>query len=125
MLEFENKIHRCAICKHEYTSKHIMGPQGEKVYVCEGCQEATRDNFISICFNCGKVYISPKAIVLSSEQNAETIEKYSSMMMIQQVETCTGCSHDAAFNYSDLKKHSHGVHKRVTINMPEYTSLIF
>ena len=121
MLAFEKKFEHCSICKDEYTSKHIKTSKGEKVFVCDSCQEATKYNFIWICFNCGKVYISPKSAILSSIKDPETLNKYGSMMAIQKVEVCTECNYDEVFNYNNYKKYRHGVHKKVALNIPEHT----
>lgn len=122
MLDYEKKFNHCNICKNEYTSKYILTPEGEKVYVCEDCQESTKYNFIWICFNCGKVYISPKAIALRSVKDPETLKKYDNMMVIQKLNLCTECNQDVVFNYNNFKKYRNGVHKKVSLNIPEHTN---
>jgi hypothetical protein len=121
MLAYEKKFDHCIICKHEYTSKSIKTPRGEKIFVCNNCQEATKYNFIWICANCGKVYISPKLAVLRTFKNPEDVKKYGNMMVIQKIEICTECNHDAVFNYNNYRKYRHGIHKQVSLNMPEKT----
>jgi hypothetical protein len=43
------------------------------------------------------------------------------MTAIQKVEICTECNHDAAFNYNNYRKYRRGVHKQVSLKMPENT----
>jgi hypothetical protein len=121
MLAYENKLNHCCICKHEYTSKHILTPKGEKIFVCGRCQEATKYNFIWLCFNCGKVYISPKYLILNSVKDPDTLTKFENMMAIQKVEICTECNNEEIFNYNNYRKHRHGIHKKVSLTIPEDT----
>ena len=121
MLTYDKKLDHCSICKHEYTSKSIVTEKGEKIFVCDNCQEATKYNFIWICANCGKVYIRPKTGILRRLKNPEDVKKYGNMMVIQKIEICTECNHDTVFNYNNFRKYRQGMQKQVPLKMPENT----
>lgn len=102
MLEINNKLEKCSVCKHEYTSTHVEAMSGVKLYVCANCIEATKYNFIWICMSCGKVYIKPKSLVIKNITDPELKRAYllcEHMQIIQGIDMCIECDPDGIINY--------------------------
>ncbi len=102
MLEINNKLERCNICRHEYTSTHIEATPGIKIFVCENCLEASKYNFIWICMNCGKVYMRPKSFVIKNLTDTELKKAYilcQDMQIIQGIDMCIACDPEGVVNY--------------------------
>ncbi len=102
MLEINNKMEPCDICRHEYTSTHVEAMPGVIIYVCDDCLEAAKHNFIWICMNCGKVYIRPKSLVIKRLDNFELKRAYilcQDMQIIQGIDMCIECDPEGIVNY--------------------------
>jgi hypothetical protein len=81
---------------------------GVKIFVCENCLEAAKYNFIWICMNCGKVYVRPKALVLSRINDPELKRAYllcEDMQIIQGLDMCIECDPQGIVNYMKIVKH--------------------
>jgi hypothetical protein len=107
VLEIDNKLQKCNICKDDYTSIHVEAMPGIKVYVCDNCLEAAKHNFIWICMNCGKVYIRNKQLVLARIKNNELKRAYllcMEMQIIQGIDMCIGCDPEGVLFYLDVGK---------------------
>ncbi len=107
MLDINNKIEHCSICKHEYTSTHVEAIPGLKIYVCENCLEAAKYNFIWICMNCGKVYMRPKKLVIERINNYELKKAYllcKDMQIIQGIDMCIECDPEGILTYMETEK---------------------
>ncbi|MBI5049802.1 MAG: hypothetical protein HZC11_02725 [Nitrospirae bacterium] len=107
MLEINNELHHCNICKHEYTSTHVETMLGIKIYVCENCLEASKYNFIWICMNCSKVYVRPKALVIQQINNPELKRAYMlcmDMRIIQGIDMCISCDPERIVKYMENVK---------------------
>ncbi len=107
MLEINNKVEKCSICKHEYTSTHVEAMPGVIIYVCADCLEAAKYNFIFICMNCGKVYLRPKALVLKRIGNPGMKKAYTlcmDMQIIQGIDMCIECDPEGIVNYMKIVK---------------------
>jgi hypothetical protein len=103
----ENKLEQCNICKEEYTSTHVEVLRGVKVYACKSCLEATKDNFIWICINCGRVYIRPKDLMISRINNYEVKRNcllYRDLQIIIGIDMCIGCNPEGIVNYMNKVK---------------------
>ncbi len=98
---FFNKIDRCIVCKHEYTSTHVEASPGLSIHVCEACIEAAKYNFIWICLNCGKVYMRPKALMMTRANNP-TLKKAYALCEHQQIilgiDICIKCDPQGILN---------------------------
>ncbi len=107
MVEINNKIQECNICKNEYTSTYAEAMPGVKIYVCEKCLESAKHNFIWICMSCGEVYIRPKSLILQRLDNFELKKAYltcQDMQIIQGIDMCIKCDPEGILNYMDKVK---------------------
>jgi hypothetical protein len=107
MLDVNNKVEQCSVCKNEYTSNHAEAMSGVTIYVCEKCLESAKHNFIWICMNCGKVYIRPKSLVLKRIDNFELKRAYllcEDMQIIQGIDMCIECDPQGIMNYMKVVK---------------------
>jgi len=90
------------ICKKEYTSMHIEYKPGTIIYVCQGCMNKTRDNFIWLCMSCGKSYFRPKESVIgrleaSGLENASLLRD--GMQLILGIDMCIECNPQGILDY--------------------------
>ena len=95
MVDINNKQKMCNICGKEYTSIHCETQPGINIYVCEGCIETAKDNFIWICMDCGKVYIRSKKMVIERTRDLELKKSYmlsEDKIIIQGIDMCLSCS---------------------------------
>ena len=107
MIEIEAKHEQCTICKHEYTSIHTEVMPGVKIYVCDKCLEAAKQNFIWVCMGCGKIYMRPKKSVIERMQDMELKRAYlmcEDMQLIQGLDMCIECDPEGIVNYMDAQK---------------------
>ncbi|GBD96058.1 MAG TPA: hypothetical protein ENG83_15105 [Nitrospirae bacterium] len=107
MLDFDNKLQKCNVCKHEYTSIHTEVIPGVKVYVCDNCLEAAKHNFIWICMGCGTVYIRNKKLVIERITDNELKRAYllcQDKQIIQGIDMCIKCDPEGILNYMDIQK---------------------
>jgi len=107
MLDIDVNHKQCTICKHEYTSVHTEVMPGVKVYVCNNCMEAAKDNFIWICMSCGKVYLRPKKLVIEKMHDMELKRAYmlcEDMQLIQGIDICVACDPEGILDYMDAQK---------------------
>ncbi|RJQ20587.1 MAG: hypothetical protein C4560_04650 [Nitrospiraceae bacterium] len=106
-MEINNKHEKCTICKKEYTSTYAEAMPGIKIYVCESCLEAAKNNFIWICMSCGQVYIRPKKLVISRLRDSELLKAYllcEDMQIIQGIDVCIECDPEGILRYMDTQK---------------------
>ncbi|MDH4028037.1 MAG: hypothetical protein OEU95_04320 [Nitrospirota bacterium] len=107
MVELDNKMKKCDICKHQYTSIHTEVQPGEVIYVCEKCLEAAKYNFIFVCMSCGKVYLRSKKMVIERTGNIELKRAYimcEDMQIIQGIDMCISCDPEGIMNYMSSEK---------------------
>ena len=107
MIEIEAKHEQCTICKKEYTSINTEVMPGIKIYVCNTCLEAAKDNFIWVCISCGQVYLRPKKLVIERMQDIELKKAYmicEDMQLIQGIDICVACDPEGIMNYMDAQK---------------------
>jgi len=107
MLEINNKLERCDICSHEYTSTHIEATPEIKIYVCENCLDAATYYFIWLCMHCGKVYMRPKALVIKNIDDYELKRAYllcEDMQLIQGIDMCIECDSEGIIKFMNGKK---------------------
>lgn len=107
MIDINNKPEQCTICKQEYTSIHTEVMPGIKIYVCDNCLEAAKDNFIWICMSCGKSYLRPKKLVLERINDFELKMAYlqcEDMQIIQGIDMCIECDPEGVLNYMEIQK---------------------
>lgn len=107
MLELNNRMGQCSICRNEYTSTYVEVKPGVKIYVCGNCLEAARDNFIWMCMNCGRVYVRPKDLVIKSTNDYELKRAYllcRDMQIIQGIDMCIECDPEGIVNYMKTVK---------------------
>jgi hypothetical protein len=89
-----NKTEKCMICWEEYTSIHTEVKPGVKIYVCQNCLEAAKQNFIWICMGCGMAYMRPKKVMINKLKDAELKRAYmlcENMQIIQGIDACISC----------------------------------
>jgi Fe2+ or Zn2+ uptake regulation protein len=94
MFDLFNKLERCIICRHEYTSTHVEVLPGLSIHVCENCMESAKYNFIWICLNCGKVYRRPKAVVMNRLKDPalkEACVLWEHRQIIRGIDICIEC----------------------------------
>lgn len=106
-MDIDNRQEKCIICKHEYTSIHTEVMPGIKVYVCNTCLEAAKDNFIWICMTCGRSYLRPKKLVLERLNDFELKQAYlqcEDMQIIQGIDMCIACDPEGVLNYMEVQK---------------------
>ena len=102
MLDLNNHMELCSICKEQYTSTYVEAMPGMNVYVCSSCLEAAKYNFIWICLNCEKVYIRPKSLVLKRIGNFEMKKAYmicTDTQIIQGIDICIQCDPQGILHY--------------------------
>ncbi len=107
MLDLNNRLEPCSICKHEYTTIHLESTSGWEIHVCASCVEATKYNFIWMCLNCGKIYIRPKSLVIKNINDYELRKAYArcaNMQIIQGLDMCMECDPDRLFNSMNVMK---------------------
>lgn len=107
MLDIDNKMEQCTICKHEYTSTHTEVTPGVNLYVCDTCLEAAKHNFIWICMSCGKVYLRPKKLVIERTKDVELKRAYmlcEDMQIIQGIDMCIECDPEGIMEYMETQK---------------------
>jgi hypothetical protein len=78
---------------------------GVKIYVCGNCLEAAKYNFIWICINCGKVYITPKALAIKRIKDFELKRAYllcAHMQIIQGIDMCVECDPEGILNCMNI-----------------------
>jgi hypothetical protein len=96
---------QCNVCKDRYTMQHVEVSPGSVVYVCSGCIEKARDNFIWICMTCGKSFIRPKQLVISRTKDLELKKAYmlcQDALIIQGIDMCIACSPERIFDYAEM-----------------------
>ncbi len=101
MFDLFNKIDKCTVCRHEYTSTHVEALPGLSIHVCEACIESAKYNFIWICLNCGKVYIRPKALMMKKVKNPALKQAYAlceHRQIIQGIDICIECDPKGILN---------------------------
>ncbi len=94
MFDLFNKIDQCIVCRHEYTSTHVEASPGISIHVCEACIEAAKYNFIWICLNCGRVYMRPKALMMTRADNPGLKKAYAlceHRQIILGIDICIEC----------------------------------
>ncbi len=92
----------CNVCKKSETTVHAEVGNGLKIFVCEKCLETTKDNFIWICMQCGKVYIRPKSLVLKKITDPRLKEAYllcEGLQIIQGIDRCIECDPEEVVNF--------------------------
>jgi hypothetical protein len=107
MVEINTKYERCNVCKREYTTIHAEVMPGIKIYVCDTCLEAAKNNFIWICMNCGRSYIRPKKLVLERITDYELKRAFlecEDLQIIQGIDMCIECDPEGIFNYMEIQK---------------------
>jgi hypothetical protein len=107
MLDVNNNMERCSICRDEHTSTYVEATPGVKIYVCNTCLEAAKYNFIWVCLSCGKVYIRPKSLVLQRIGNFEMKKAYvicKDMQIIQGIDMCIQCDPQGILHYMNNVK---------------------
>ncbi|RJQ50672.1 MAG: hypothetical protein C4526_11365 [Nitrospiraceae bacterium] len=107
MIEINNRLEKCMICKKEYTSVHAEIMPGVMIYVCEDCAEAARHNFIWLCMNCGQVYLRPKKLAISRMGDEGLKKAYmmcEEMQIIQGIDVCISCDPEGILNYMETQK---------------------
>lgn len=84
----------CSICQKENASAHAEVLPGFSIHVCGACIKSTQDNFISICMNCGQVYVELKERVIRRTKDLELKKFYMlarDMRTIQGKDMCVAC----------------------------------
>ncbi|MCK5140097.1 MAG: hypothetical protein KAQ85_09665 [Thermodesulfovibrionia bacterium] len=107
MLDVNNNMECCSICREEHTSTYVEATPGVKIYVCNTCLEAAKYNFIWVCLNCGKVYTRPKSLVLQRIGNFEMKKAYvicKDMQIIQGIDMCIQCDPQGILHYMNNVK---------------------
>jgi len=107
VIEINNRLEKCTVCRQEYTSTHTEAAPGVTIYVCKACLEAAKYNFMWICMNCGKVYLRPKKLVINRLKDEEIKRAYiicEDMQIIQGIDICMTCDPEGIFNYMESQK---------------------
>jgi hypothetical protein len=107
VVEVNNKLEKCSVCRSDYTSKHVEAAPGIKVYVCDTCLGKAKNNFIWICMSCGKVYIRNKKLVLGRMKNSELRRAFlicEDMQIIQGIDMCIECDPEGILHFMDKER---------------------
>ncbi len=107
MVQVNGELKRCDLCKDEYTSINTEAMPGVKIYVCNNCLEAAKENFFWVCMSCGNVYSRPKKMVIERMQNVELKRAYllcEDKQIIQGIDTCIACDPEGILEYTMNEK---------------------
>lgn len=85
--------------------QHVEAAPGKTIYICSECIEKAKDNFIWICLDCGKSYVSPKHLVINKIKDRELKKAYmlcADTLVIQGIDVCIACSPERMLAYAEL-----------------------
>jgi hypothetical protein len=102
----EDSVGKCNICKDVYTTNHVVIEPDTKVYVCAGCIEKAKNDFIWICLSCGKSYVRPKELVINRIKDHELKRAYmlcQDLQVIQGIDMCMACDPERIVEYMELQ----------------------
>jgi hypothetical protein len=102
MVELNNSLKQCSICKVEYTSIHTEITPGMIIYVCSECLETAKHNFIWLCISCGKSYFRPKKLVIDRIDDFELKRAYmlcEDKQIVQGIDMCIECDSEGIVKY--------------------------
>ncbi len=104
--DFNTKVSLCNICRKEYTSVFFEAMPGVKIFTCQDCIKAAKDNFIWICLGCGESYLRPKKLVMKRRNGYSMKEAFllEETQLIQGIYMCIKCRPAEILGYMKAKE---------------------
>ncbi|MBC8412333.1 MAG: hypothetical protein ISR96_04395 [Nitrospira sp.] len=107
MVDINNKLELCSICRDEYTSINSEAAPGVILHVCQKCLDLARDNFIWICLGCGQVHFRSKKQVIAATTDFELKRAYmlcEDQTVIQGIDICISCDPEGIMEYVESNR---------------------